>query len=64
MIMQKAGLPCRVVPVPSSEYPTPACRPLNSRLDGSKLARAGIAPMPSVESALDRYLAELAEQNP
>ena len=37
MIMEKAGLPCRVVPVFSYEYPTPAKRPLNSRLDGSRL---------------------------
>ena len=59
MIMDKAALPCRVLPVPSSEYPTPARRPLNSRLDGSRLAEAGIAPMPSVEDALTRYLAEL-----
>ena len=59
MIMEKAGLPCRVLPVPSSEYPTAAKRPLNSRLDGSKLAAAGFAPMPSVEDALDRYLEEI-----
>ena len=59
MIMEKAGLPCRVLPVPSSGYPTPAKRPLNSRLDASRLAEAGIAPMPSVEDALDRYLAEI-----
>ena len=59
MIMDKAGLPCRVIPVPSSEYPTPAKRPLNSRLDGSALARAGFDPMPTVENALERYLEEI-----
>jgi len=59
MIMEKAGLPCRVIPVPTSEYPTAARRPLNSRLDSGRLAAAGIRPMPSVEDALDRYLAEL-----
>jgi len=62
MIMAKAGLSCRVLPVPSSEYPTPAKRPLNSRMDGSRLAEAGFAPMPSVEDALDRYLEELREE--
>ena len=62
MIMEKAGLPCKVLPVPSSEYPTPARRPLNSRLDGSKLAAAGFAPMPTVENALERYLEEIKDE--
>ena len=62
MIMQKAGLPCRVLPVASSEYPTPARRPMNSRLDGSRLAAAGIEPMPTVEDALDRYLEEIKDE--
>ena len=62
MIMQTAGLPCRVLPVASSEYPTPAKRPLNSRLDASRLAEAGFEPMPSVENALDRYLDEIRDE--
>ena len=61
MIMKKAGLACRIIPVSSSEYQTPARRPLNSRLSGTQLARAGIAPLPSVEDALDRCLAEIRE---
>ncbi len=59
MIMKKAGLSCRIIPVSTAEYPAAAKRPLNSRLDGSKLAESGFAPMPSVEDALDRYLEEL-----
>lgn len=62
MIMEKAGLPCRVLPVPSSEYPTPARRPLNSRLDGSRLTEAGFESMPTVENALDRYLEEIKDE--
>ncbi len=61
MIMDKAGLGCRIIPVPSSQYPTAARRPLNSRLDGSALTARGFAPMPPVEDALNRYLAELNE---
>jgi dTDP-4-dehydrorhamnose reductase len=40
-IMELDGLetPPRLVPIPSSDYPTPARRPLNSRLDSGKLAR-------------------------
>lgn len=59
LIMEKRGQPCRVIPVPSREYPTPARRPLNSRLSGKKLADSGISPMPSVRDALERYLREL-----
>ncbi|MCA1978459.1 MAG: dTDP-4-dehydrorhamnose reductase [Thiobacillus sp.] len=32
-------VPARLVPIPSSDYPTPARRPLNSRLDNVKLER-------------------------
>jgi dTDP-4-dehydrorhamnose reductase len=36
----------RVLPIPSSEFPTPAKRPLNSRLDLSRLEqRFGLAPV-------------------
>ena len=59
MIMRRAGLPCQIQPVPTAEYPTPARRPLNSRLSARALAEAGIEPMPSVSSALDRFLREL-----
>ena len=62
MIMEKAGLPCRIIPVPSSEYASLARRPLNSRMSGKKLQIAGFGPMPSVSDALDRYLAELKEE--
>ena len=62
LIMAGSGLSCRVVPVPSSEYPTPARRPLNSRLSREKLLETGIEPMPTVENALGRFLEELARE--
>ncbi|MCG6901358.1 MAG: dTDP-4-dehydrorhamnose reductase [Rhodobacter sp.] len=34
-IFAQAGLGCEVVDIPSSDYPTPAVRPLNSRMDNS-----------------------------
>ncbi len=60
LILSGAGISSRVIPVPSSEYPTPARRPLNSRLSMKRLRESGIEPMPPVENALARYLQELA----
>ena len=37
VIFEKAGIACDVVDIPSADYPTPAKRPLNSRLDCSSL---------------------------
>jgi len=58
MIMQGSGIDCKVNPVTTAEYPTPAKRPLNSRMSAKKLEDAGFR-MPTVEDALGRYLAEL-----
>ena len=58
-IFARAGLDVAVESIPSSEYPTPAPRPRNSRLDGGALmADYGIAP-PDWRAALDEVLAEL-----
>ncbi len=62
MIMMARNLACRVVPVPSAEYPTPARRPLNSRMSTRKMKDARFAPMPAVEDALNRYLLELEKE--
>jgi len=45
----------------TSEYPTLAKRPLNSKLDRSKLTHAGFERLPTWQSAVDRYLVELQE---
>lgn len=51
----------RIVPIPTTEYPTPAKRPLNSRLDCSKIARTfGIRGRPWRE-ALAGVLQEISE---
>ncbi|MFZ6049016.1 dTDP-4-dehydrorhamnose reductase [Pseudomonas sp. CR3202] len=51
--LKAAGKPCgRLVAIPSSEYPTPTKRPLNSRMDGSKLARDWQVTLPDWRSAL------------
>lgn len=58
-IMEQAHLPCKVRPIPSSDYPTKAVRPLNSRLDKSSLDKAGFRRLPDWKDALRRYLEEI-----
>lgn len=50
----------RVVPIPTSEYPTPVRRPANSRLDTAKLERTFGVRLPPWEAGLDEVLAALA----
>ncbi|MDD2989152.1 MAG: dTDP-4-dehydrorhamnose reductase [Zoogloea sp.] len=58
------GVPVQVAadairPVPTSAFPTPAARPLNSRLDTGKLQRAfGLIP-PPWQQGIDRMLEEI-----
>jgi len=49
----------RLVPIPSSAYPTPAKRPKNSRLNCDKLARALKFEMPPWQSAASEVMREL-----
>lgn len=60
----KAG-PDAVDPVPTSSYPTPARRPLNSRLDTAKLRRATGLVLPAWQAGVARMLDEVisAEDN-
>jgi dTDP-4-dehydrorhamnose reductase len=46
-------------PIPTSAYPTPAARPLNSRLDTRKLREAFGLHLPDWESGVRRMLAEI-----
>ena len=60
-IFQQAGLKARAIPIPAAEYPTPAQRPANSRLDGTKISRIfGIHP-PVWQTSLARVLAGMKE---
>ncbi|MDR2232142.1 MAG: dTDP-4-dehydrorhamnose reductase [Tannerella sp.] len=51
-IMASAGLDCRVIPIPTSEYPTPAIRPAYSVLDKSKIKTAFRLQIPQWEESL------------
>ncbi|MFP3406665.1 dTDP-4-dehydrorhamnose reductase [Pseudomonas sp. SIMBA_065] len=51
--LKAQGLPCaELLPIPSSNYPTPARRPLNSRLDCSRLAHEWHIRLPHWQQAL------------
>ncbi len=53
------GLETRVNPVTTAEYGlSKAARPFNSRLDKSKLVKAGFTPLPTWQDAVSRYLKE------
>lgn len=53
------GLTTKVIPVTTDEYGlNKAARPMNSRLDRSKLAENGFEPLPTWQDAVRRYLEE------
>jgi len=59
--LRQQGKPCAtLVPIPSSDYPTPAARPLNSRLDCTRLKREWAVSQPDWQTALRECLAEQA----
>ncbi|MCU1760422.1 dTDP-4-dehydrorhamnose reductase [Pseudomonas sp. 14P_8.1_Bac3] len=56
--LKEQGKPCaQLLPIPSSDYPTPATRPLNSRLDCSRLLREWGVSQPDWQTALHECLA-------
>lgn len=61
-IYRQAGLTTKVIPVTTEEYgQSKAARPFNSRLDKSKLVKAGFQPLPDWKDAVARYLKALSQ---
>lgn len=60
-IFKQAGIQAKVTPIPTSEYPTPAVRPKNSRLSNQCLTDAGFRRLPGWKDALTRFLREIGE---
>ncbi|KGJ06619.1 dTDP-4-dehydrorhamnose reductase [Paracoccus halophilus] len=58
-IMAQAGLSCRVTDIATSQYPTPARRPANSRLDCAALQRDFGLARPDWRAGLAKVLQEL-----
>lgn len=51
--------PDAILPIPTSDYPTPATRPLNSRLDTRRLCGVFGLVLPPWQQGVDRMLAEI-----
>ena len=62
-IMKKSGLKCRVRPIPTSKYPTPAKRPQYSVLDKSKIQKVFGIKIDDWENALCRCINETQKLN-
>lgn len=58
-IFDKAGLSCKVKDIPSSDYPTPAVRPLNSRMDCSETERRFGISRPDWQATLTHILEDI-----
>lgn len=58
VILRADGSRCKVVSIPSTEYPSAARRPLNSRLSKRSLDENGFPRLPIWEDALRRYIVE------
>jgi dTDP-4-dehydrorhamnose reductase len=61
-IFRLAGQNTAANPIPTSDYPTPATRPLNSRMDVTKLEKALDIRLPAWQSQLELTLGEYLEQ--
>ena len=58
-IFARSGQRVQITPISSAEYPTPALRPLNSRLDCRRIEVDFGIPRPDWHEGLDQVLAEL-----
>lgn len=56
-IFRLAGISQKVVPCTTAEFPRPAPRPANSRLEKRMLRLAGLPPMPDWKDALQEFIA-------
>lgn len=62
-IMKRAGLSCRINPIPTSEYPTKANRPQYSVLDKTKIKETFQIAIPQWEASLEKCINEILCQN-
>ena len=61
-IFELAGKQVTVHPIPTSEYPTRAVRPLNSQMRKESLSGNGFETLPEWKDGLARYLKEITRE--
>lgn len=62
-IFELSDIRMKIIPIPSSDYPLPAKRPLNSRLSMKSITDIGLDKLPRWEDALSRFLNEISNTN-
>ena len=62
-VFEQVGRETIALPIPTSEYPTPAKRPLNSRLDCNSTERIFNILRPSWREGLEDILRDLEKEN-
>ncbi len=60
-IFNMADLPVEITPIPSADYPTPAPRPQNSRMDCARILAAFNIKQPDWRLSLGKTIAELSD---
>ena len=60
-IFNMADLPVEITPIPSTDYPTPAPRPQNSRMDCARILAAFNIKQPDWRLSLGKTIAELSD---
>jgi len=61
-IMELTNIKCKINPIPSSEYPTPTPRPLNSKLLKEKIVSELKINIPSWDNALHRCISTIIDK--
>ena len=61
-IFRQAGLTCKVADIPTSDFPTPAKRPANSRMDCSSTTEQFGIPRPDWRNSLSLILKDIKDQ--
>ncbi len=61
-IMKRAGLGCEIHDIATTQYPTPATRPMNSRLDNSNTQSTFSLRQPDWDAGIDAVLKQLGNR--